>query len=340
MPSKALLATVFGCAGESLDDTERHFFADSNPFGFILFKRNCANPDQIRALVDDLRQSVGRADAPVLIDQEGGRVQRLTPPHWRDSPAAEVFARLPENIGADAARLNARLIANELSELGITVDCTPVLDVPQSGADPIIGDRAYGDDPVRIAELARAVCEGLLAGGVLPVVKHIPGHGRADADSHKALPRVDTDIDDLRSTDFKPFIKLADAPWAMTAHVLYTAIDAENPATCSPTVIDMIRNDFGFAGVLVSDDLSMQALSGTMAERTLAALKAGCDVALHCNGDMDEMQAVAGAASQLSEISLSRINAAETLRRDSLTPMSEGHDAATRRLEGMLCQAI
>lgn len=333
------LAVVFGCAADTISDDERRLFADADPLGFILFKRNCRTPDQVRGLIDSFREAVGRADAPVLIDQEGGRVQRLGPPHWRDAPSAARFAGLGGETALEAVRLNARLVAHELSELGITVNCAPVLDVPKTDADPIIGDRAYGNDPLRIAELGRAACDGLLAGGVLPVIKHIPGHGRADADSHKALPRVDAPLDDLRAVDFKPFSSLAKMPWAMTAHVLYSAIDDKNPATLSSDAIDMIRFAIGFAGVLVSDDLSMEALSGSLAARTEAALKAGCDVALHCNGNMEEMQAVAGAASRLSEISMTRVKVGEGLRLNSKTPMSEDYDAAVARLQGMLGDA-
>ncbi|MHA1597308.1 MAG: beta-N-acetylhexosaminidase, partial [Alphaproteobacteria bacterium] len=303
---------------------------------FILFQHNCHNPDQVRGLVADLRDAVGRPDAPVLIDQEGGRVQRLRPPHWRAAPSAGDLANLPEPIASEAVRLNARLMAEELSGLGITVDCAPVLDVPRPGADPVIGDRAYGDDPERIAALGRAACEGFLAGGVLPIIKHVPGHGRADADSHMALPRVEASMDDLWDMDFKPFCELNDMPWAMTAHVLYTAIDDKNPATLSATTLDMVRDDFGFGGVLVSDSLSMKALSGSLAERTAAALKAGCDLALYCHGKMDEMRAVAGAAARLSDLSMARIDAAESLRVDSRQPMPEDYDAAVARLEGML----
>ncbi len=308
-------AVVFGCAGTELTEAERRFFAATNPLGFILFARNVRDPAQVAALVADLRASVGRVDAPVMIDQEGGRVQRLRPPHWRDAPTAATFGALAadgeRHIAAEAARLNARLIADELTLLGIDVDCTPVLDVPVPGAHDVIGDRAFCRDPELVAELGRAVCEGMLAGGVIPVVKHVPGHGRAMVDSHLELPVVEAGLDALRATDFRPFKLLADAPWAMTAHVVYKALDASAPATCSRKVVqDVIRGEIGFAGVLVSDDLSMKALEGGFEDRARAALAAGCDVVLHCNGDMGEMRAIAAAVRPLTDAAAERIAAA------------------------------
>ncbi len=292
-------AAIFGCAGLSLSAAERTFFAGTNPLGFILFARNCADPAQVSALVAELRDAVGRADAPVLIDQEGGRVARLRPPHWRAAPLAAVFGQLAKNdpvAAVDAVRLNSRLLAAELMALGIDVDCLPVLDVPQPGAHDVIGDRAYAALPETIAMLGRAACEGLRDGGVLPVVKHIPGHGRAVADSHAELPVVDAPLDELRRIDFLPFAALSDMPLAMTAHVVYTALDPDCPATLSPTVItEVIRGELGFSGVLMSDDLGMGALSGGFDERAAAVLDAGCDLVLHCSGDLDEMQAVSTA---------------------------------------------
>lgn len=313
------LATIFGCAGPRLSKAERRFFARTDPLGFILFARNVEAPEQVRDLVAALRDCVGR-HAPVLIDQEGGRVQRLRPPHWRAAPAAALFGRLAARDGdlaVAAARLNARVMAAELAELGIDVDCTPVLDLPVAGAHAVIGDRAYGDDPALAAALGRAVCEGMLDGGVLPVVKHVPGHGRAMVDSHLDLPVVDAALEEMRRTDFAPFRELRAAPWAMTAHVVYAALDSEHPATTSEAVISaVIRGEIGFEGVLLSDDLSMKALGGSFAERTRAALAAGCDVVLHCNGDMVEMAAVAAAARPLSEAALGRLARAEAMRRN------------------------
>lgn len=304
-------AAIFGLAGLEISGAERRFFKECDPFGFILFARNCGTPDQIRDLVADLRTVVGRADAPVLIDQEGGRVARLRPPHWRKAPPAAVFGALAshdDDNARQAVRLNAHLIGAELSALGIDVDCAPVLDVPAEGSHDIVGDRAFGASPALVARLGRAAIDGFLDAGVLPVIKHIPGHGRAKVDSHYELPVVDAGLDALRQVDFAPFAALADAPWAMTAHVVYTALDADHPATTSKTVIgDIIRGEIGFDGLLVSDDLSMKALSGTLGERTAAALAAGCDVALHCNGEMEEMVAVANATGHLSAAALERI---------------------------------
>ncbi len=285
------LAVIFGCASTQLTAQEKAFFTDCNPLGFILFQRNCETPEQVRALVDDLRACTGREKTPVLIDQEGGRVARLKPPHWPEFPPAkaygDVFAR-DEKAGEEAAMLGGRLIAVELSALGITVNCAPVLDLAHPGADPVVGDRAFAADAAIVARLARAFMGGLMAGGVAAVVKHVPGHGRALVDSHKGLPCVDASLDDLQTTDFVPFKALNMAPWAMSAHVTYTALDPDHPATLSPLVIeDTIRRHIGFRGILLSDDLSMKALSGDFAHRARACLQAGCDVALHCNGDVD-----------------------------------------------------
>ena len=332
-------AVVFGCKGLALSDAERRFFRETDPLGLILFLRNCDNPGQVRALVDDFRDVVGRADAPVLIDQEGGRVARLRPPHWRAAPAAGVFSALakddPERAVA-AARLNARLIAAELFDLGITVDCTPVLDIPVGEADPIIGDRAAGDTPERAALLGRAVCEGLLDGGVLPVIKHVPGHGRARVDSHKALPVVEASREALEAVDFPPFAALADMPWAMTAHIVYSTIDAERPATTSAKVIsEIIRGRIGFDGVLVSDDLTMEALSGDLRERAESVLAAGCDLVLHCDGDLGAMRRVAAGCRPLTENSVARVVRAET-RRGMPAPLDKAaaRDQLTRWLAG------
>ena len=333
------LAAIYGCSTTTLTDDERDFFSEADPLGLILFQRNCDTPDQVRNLVESFRDVVGRVDAPVLIDQEGGRVQRLKPPHWRDAPAASVFAACYANdpdLAIEAVRLNARLVAHELAELGITVNCAPVLDVPQPGADPIIGDRAYGDAPEQIAELAKAVCEGFLDGGVLPVIKHIPGHGRADVDSHKALPSVSASLEELSQIDFAPFRALNDMPWAMTAHVLYRTLDDEQPATQSPEIIKIIRDDIGFDGVLISDDLSMQALKGSFKFRTSAALAAGCDVALHCNGDMMEMRQVASGCFPLTKQAQARIERAEEMRTAVASSLPLDFGEAVQHLEAMV----
>lgn len=311
-------ACILGLLGTTLSKQERAFFRDVQPWGFILFRRNVETPDQIRALTAALRDCIGRADAPILIDQEGGRVQRLGPPHWRTYPPGRAYGALRANdplLRREITRLGGRLMAHDLRELGINVDCVPVLDVPTSGAHDIIGDRAYGDDVETVATLGRAAAEGLIAGGVLPVIKHIPGHGRAGADSHHALPIVDAWLDDLDRHDFAPFRVLSDMPMAMTAHVVYTAIDRKRPATTSRKAISkVIRGSIGFSGLLMSDDLSMKALAGGFAERAAASLAAGCDVVLHCNGDMAEMKAVlagarplAGKAKRRAEAALARI---------------------------------
>jgi beta-N-acetylhexosaminidase len=312
-------AVIFGLAGPALTADERRLFACADPLGFILFRRNCQAPDQVRALVADLRRLVGRGDAPVLIDQEGGRVQRLAPPHWRAAPAAAAFGRLHrlDPLAArEAAYLQGRLLAAELADLCISHDCWPLLDVPQPDADGIIGDRAFASDPRVVAGLAAAAAEGLLAGGVLPIVKHIPGHGRATLDSHLALPVVEATAEALAAVDLVPFQALAAMPWAMTAHVVFTAHDPAQPATTSAAVIgQVIRRHIGFRGVLVSDDLCMRALSGTPAARATAALAAGCDVLLHCSGDPAEMAEIAAVTPPLTSAAAARLAAAEAMRR-------------------------
>jgi len=296
-------AFISGCAGPRLLPEEAAFFAREQPWGLILFKRNCADAESIRNLVRDFRFAVGRVDAPVLIDQEGGRVQRLSPPGWPSYPPARALGQLAEHdaaAGERAAFLHARLIAADLLDLGIDVDCLPLLDVVP-GVSAAIGNRSFGADPAIAARLGRAVAEGLAAGGVLPVMKHIPGHGRGEADSHHALPVVDADLDTLARTDFAPFVALADLPMAMTCHVVYTAIDPDNPATTSATVIrDIIRRRIGFGGLLMSDDVSMNALSGDYGDRARRIFAAGCDLVLHCNGRIEEMRAVAEAAPALA----------------------------------------
>src|SRR5215217_1538143 len=272
---KALITDV---AGLTIAPQERAFLRDADPWGFILFKRNVGTAEQVRALVASMREAVGRADAPVLIDQEGGRVQRLGPPHWPAYPPGahygQLYDRDPEE-GLAAARLGGRLIASDLAALGITVDCLPIADVPVSEADPVIGNRAYGTTPEKVAAIAGAVTEGLMAGGVLPVLKHLPGHGRATADSHHRLPVVATDRATLQSSDFAAFRPLAKLPLGMTAHVVFTAFDPVAPATTSVTMVrEVIRGFIGFDGLLMSDDLSMNALSGTLAERARATIGA------------------------------------------------------------------
>ena len=310
------MATAFitGVAGPVLTADERAFLRDTDPWGLILFKRNIQSKQQVAALTADFRSLVGRADTPILVDQEGGRVQRLGPPDWPSYPAGAAYGALYEidpEQGLAAAHLGARLIAADLHALGITVDCLPLADVPVAGSHDVIGDRAYGRDPVKVSRIARAISEGLADGGVLPVLKHLPGHGRAGADSHERLPIVDASREALESTDFAAFRALADLSLGMTAHVVYTAIDDREPATTSTLVItNVIRGWIGFDGALMSDDLSMQALAGTMRERAAASLRAGCDLLLHCNGKMDEMQDVAREAPSLSGEAARRTKAA------------------------------
>ena len=310
-------AAIFGCAGPDLSGAERDFFRAVDPWGFILFARNVESPDQVRALTAALRESVGR-DAPILIDQEGGRVARLRPPHWRGWPPAldtAAAATLTEDERCEALRLRYHLIGTELAEVGIDVNCAPLLDLPVPGAHDIIGDRALGATVEDVIRRGRAVHDGLLDAGVLPVIKHVPGHGRAGADSHLALPRVSTPLGELTATDFAPFAALADAPLAMTAHIVYEALDAGNCATLSPAVIEHMRGPMGLTGLLMSDDLSMKALDGDFATRTARALAAGCDLVLHCNGHPAEMQAVAPALAPLTGAAIARSDRALSLRR-------------------------
>jgi beta-N-acetylhexosaminidase len=315
----AVRAFITGLKDTSISADERAFLRAAAPWGLILFKRNIRSAEQVRDLIAEFRSLLGRPDAPVLIDQEGGRVQRLGPPQWPAYPPGAAYGRLYDRDPADglaAARLGGRLIANDLTALGITVDCVPVADVPVAGADAVIGERAYGDTPAKVAAIGAAITEGLIDGGVLPVLKHLPGHGRATADSHLRLPVVDTDRATLELTDFAAFRPLAGLALGMTAHVVFTALDRDLPATTSPTIIgQVIRSFIGFDGLLMSDDLSMEALSGTLAERTRAALAAGCDMALHCNGELREMEAVAGAAPELGGDAARRATTALAARR-------------------------
>lgn len=305
---------IYGCGGLELTSDERQFFAEAQPWGFIIFGRNVLDRNQLRRLINSLRECIGDERAPILIDQEGGRIARLSPPLWQARSSAAQFGALhavsPETA-REAVYLNARLIANDLAEVGMNVDCAPVLDVPVDGADAVIGDRAFAHDPAVIIDLGRAVIDGMLDGGVLPVMKHIPGHGRATADTHKALPHVTVPVEELSATDFVTFRSLNHCPMAMTAHVVFDQIDAQRPATTSPKIIrDVIRGEIGFEGVLISDDLSMSALKGPLSVRTKAALFAGCDIVLHCNGRMEEMREVAGEAKPLQDHSLRRCEAA------------------------------
>jgi beta-N-acetylhexosaminidase len=309
----SISAAILGCAGTTLTAEEAAFFRDVKPWGFILFKRNIADPNQVRALTAALRETVGRPDAPILIDQEGGRVARLGAPHWKKYPPGRAYGALVANdplVAREITRLGARLIAHDLLDLGINVDCVPVLDVPDPQGHEIIGDRAYGDTPEQVATLGRAAAEGLLAGGVLPIIKHIPGHGRAMSDSHLELPVVKAKLAELDARDFAPFRVLSDMPMAMTAHVVYTAIDRNRPATTSRKAIKkIIRESIGFDGLLMSDDLSMKALSGDFKQRAKDSLAAGCDVVLHCNGDMAEMKAVMSGVGKLSREAKRRVQA-------------------------------
>jgi beta-N-acetylhexosaminidase len=333
-------ACILGCSGLTLTKAERSFFADAQPWGFILFGRNIDTPAQVRKLTEALRDAVGRENAPILVDQEGGRVQRLGPPHWRRYPPARAYGDLAANdplFRREIARLGARLMAHELAAVGVNVDCAPLLDVPDADGHEVIGDRAYAASAQEVAVLGRAAAEGLIAGGVLPVIKHIPGHGRARVDSHKALPVVEAGWDELDARDFAPFKALSDMPMAMTAHVVYATADRKRPATTSKRVMrGMIREAIGFDGLLISDDISMKALKGSLRERTEAALSAGCDMVLHCTGVLSEMKAVAGAAGALKGRSAMRAAAALARLPKAVEPFdaAAGHARFDAAFEG------
>ncbi|GHE52474.1 glycosyl hydrolase [Camelimonas fluminis] len=332
-------ALIVGLSGPELTDDERRFFREIDPWGFILFRRNVVDRAQVARLTSELRAAIGRC-APVLIDQEGGRVQRLAPPVWPAYPPGRAYGRLESPFARrEAAWLGARLIAHDLREVGVDVDCLPVLDVPSPGAHDVIGDRAYGDEPATVASLGRAAAEGLLSGGVLPVVKHIPGHGRAGADSHHDLPVVDAPLAELDARDFAPFRVLADMPLAMTAHVVFTALDATRPATTSPEVISrIIRGAIGFDGLLMSDDLSMKALQGDFAARARDSIAAGCDVVLHCNGDRAEMEQIAAATPLLNGEAARRADMALGRILKTVEPLDV--EAARARLAELLAPAL
>jgi beta-N-acetylhexosaminidase len=303
------LPAIFGLSGPALDDGERAFFRAADPAGYILFARNCAGPGQLRALTDALRDLAGR-DLPILIDQEGGRVARLKPPHWPLFPAAEAFARLyrvAPMSAIEAARANAGAMGLLLREAGVTMNCAPVLDLRREGAHDIVGDRSFGSDPMQVAALGRAALDGLAAAGVAGCVKHIPGHGRAGVDSHEERPVVAASREDLEA-DFAPFRSLRSAPAAMVAHVVYAALDPERPASQSPAVVETVRKEIGFGGLLVSDDIVMDALVGSPAERARGCVEAGCDLALHCSADLAEMEEIAGALAPLGEAARERID--------------------------------
>jgi beta-N-acetylhexosaminidase len=342
MARQNMCAYISGIAGHSLTADERKLFGERQPWGLILFARNCASPEQLAELAAEFRGLVGRKDAPILIDQEGGRVQRMSPATgpWRRYPPPALLGKLHEVCPVHAlraARNVGRLIAQDLRIAGINVNCLPVLDVPQAGSHPIISDRAYARDMGALIALARAHVAGLAAGGVLPVAKHMPGHGRATVDSHHELPRVEANRSDLEKIDLMPFAAFADLPMGMTCHVVFDSYDRDNPATFSRLIIrDVLRKQIGFQGLLLTDDLSMKALSGSYADRTRRAIAAGCDVVLHCNGHLDEMSEVAAAVPLLSGKSLARARAA---LRQLRKPLSFDEKAALRDLDAVMSRA-
>ncbi len=308
---------IFSCAGTILSKEERTFFAATNPYGFILFDRNISHPSQVQSLTKELCETVGHSVVPILVDQEGGRVARLRQPQWRKTPSARYLASgfaEDKELACRAIRLNSHLIASDLIQSGISVSCMPVLDLASSGGHEVIGDRAYSGNPQDVSQYGRAACEGLLESGVLPIIKHIPGHGRATVDSHLALPRIDREIEELIRTDFVPFRELSEMPMAMTAHILFSAIDPVFPVTLSATVVSrVIRELIGFDGLLVTDDIGMSALTGTLGYRAQKALDAGCDLVLHCSGVLSEMEEVAMAVGSMSAASRDRAAYSETL---------------------------
>lgn len=312
----ATAAAILGCGGPVLSRDEAAFFRAADPFGFVLFARNVEDPAQLSRLTAELREAVGR-DAPVLIDQEGGRVQRMRAPHWREwlPPLDQVRQSLP-GAAARGLWLRYRLIAAELHAVGIDANCAPTADIAGPETHPFLRNRCFGETAEVVTEAARAAADGLLAGGVLPVVKHMPGHGRARVDSHHDLPAVDASAEDLFASDFAPFAALADLPMAMTAHIVFSAFDPGNPATTSPRMIRLIREEIGFRGFLMTDDISMQALAGDIASRAAASVAAGCDAVLHCNGNMAEMERAVAAAGALSPAARVRAETALARRHD------------------------
>jgi len=335
--SSRLSAAIFDTEGATLTADEKAFFKDVNPFGYILFSRHCASPEAVKRLIGELKSLSGRDRLPILIDQEGGRVARLKPPHWPKYPPAGVFAgmmKFDRDKAHKAAHLNARLIAHDLYELGITVDCAPLADLPVQGAHDIIGDRAFGTEAEQVIYLARAMAAGLMEGGIVPILKHIPGHGRATADSHDEVPVVNEPLDVLRATDFIPFKALANLPMAMTAHVLYTAIDDQNMATLSKKTINLIRKELGFNGLLLTDALDMKSMAKMpLDKRASASLAAGCDIALHCNSSFKEKLEVAKGVCALEGESLERANRAMASVK---TPKTFDPDAGRQKLEMLL----
>lgn len=315
--NKPILPVVFGCNGTGLTTPERSLFREANPFGFILFRRNCESPDQVRWLIKEMRHTVGREDVPILIDQEGGRVARLQPPHWPQHPPARVFGAMYEHDtswGERAMYLYARIVAHELRDLGITINCAPVLDLYIEGASSAIGDRALSRKPTVVAALARIWCEVMLNSGILPVIKHLPGHGRIKLDPHDVLPVIDTPRAELESEDFVPFELLKDLPLGMNSHAVFPALDSDLPASLSVTIQqDIIRGRLGFDGLLLSDDICMKALDGTPAELAQKVLEVGADIALHCNGKFSEMETVARALAPISKDSLARWHYAQAM---------------------------
>lgn len=330
-------AIVFGCGGRTLSPEERRFFEAERPFGFILFKRNIDEPDQVRDLVAALRDAVGRPDAPVLIDQEGGRVARLGPPHWPKLPPARVIGQLAELdmvTGRRAARAQGRAIGAMLGDLGINVACAPVADLLLPETHAVIGDRAFSAGASLVGALAMEEAEGLRDAGVMPIIKHIPGHGRATADSHLTLPRIDADRETLQASDFTAFQLAASVPWAMVAHCVYAAFDPARPGSTSPVVIaEVVRNQIGYRGVLIADDINMKALKGSVAENAASTLAAGCDLTLHCSGDLREMEDIARAVPPLS--------AGTTLRlRDANSWLDQGRQGFDPKAEFALLEPL
>jgi beta-N-acetylhexosaminidase len=324
-------AVIFGCEGQAVTDWERRFFRDLTPWGFILFARNVADPAQLRRLTSDLRDTVGW-QAPVLIDQEGGRVQRMRSPHWREFlPALDQMSRASDPIRAQWLR--NRLIADDLRGVGIDVNCAPLADLVEEGTHPVLLNRLYGRDVDTVVRAGRAAAQGLMAGGVLPVLKHLPGYGQARVDSHLDLPRVSVPLDDLIARDFAPFRALADLPMGMTAHIVMEAVDPDAPATTSPRAMAAIRNLIGFGGLIMTDDLSMQALSGTLSTRAAASLAAGCDLVLHCNGKPGDMVEVAQGLRPMDGAALARADRALALRND---PDTSDLKALERELHALL----